>query len=167
MSFIDTSTLEECTEQQVRSRFPNVTFATNDFPPGGYAEIIETAPPEYEALTHECRPVGVNALFERQWVVTPLGQDEIDRRAAYARAMSVPPSVSRFQARAALYQAGLLAKIEAYMAGPDVDPIAKLAWQDAQEFRRTSPTVAALAALLGLSDAALDELFTAAAQIKA
>ena len=79
----------------------------------------------------------------------------------------VPQSVSRFQARAALYQAGLLAQIEAYMASEQADPIARLAWQDAQEFRRTSPTVAALAALLGLDDAALDALFTAAAQIQA
>ncbi len=80
---------------------------------------------------------------------------------------SVPQRVSRFQARAALYNADLLGTIEAYMASPDVDPIVKLAWEDAQEFRRTSPTVASLSTLLGLNSEALDALFIAAAKIEA
>lgn len=47
----------------------------------------------------------------------------------------VPQSVTRFQARAALHLAGLLPQVEALMADPATDPIARLAWQDAQEFR--------------------------------
>jgi len=80
----------------------------------------------------------------------------------------LPPalqSVTRFQARAALYNAGLLDAAEALMA--DADPIARLAWSDAQTFQRNSPTIAALAPALGLSDADIDALFAAAALIDA
>lgn len=81
----------------------------------------------------------------------------------HRRAMMV---VSRFQARAALHLAGLLPSVEALMAG-DVDPIAKLAWEDAQEFKRMSPTILALSQSLGLTDAQLDALFDAAMSIDA
>lgn len=79
----------------------------------------------------------------------------------------VPPEVSRFQARAALLQAGLLDDIEAYMADPATDPFVKLAWQDAQVFKRNSPTVLSLQPLLGLTDGQLDDLFRFAATISA
>ncbi len=75
--------------------------------------------------------------------------------------------VSRFQARAALHLAGLLEQVETLMQSPDTDMLARLAWQDAQEFRRLSPTVLTLASALGLTDAQLDELFTVAAGISA
>lgn len=80
---------------------------------------------------------------------------------------AVPPIVSKFQAKAALRGAGLLDQVEQMMADPAADPLAVLAWQDAQEFRRTSPTVAAMAGALGLDAAALDALFTTAAGIEA
>jgi hypothetical protein len=79
----------------------------------------------------------------------------------------IPQTVSRFQARAALYQAGLLDQVETLMSDPATDMMAKLAWADAQEFKRTSPTIATMAAELGLSDTDLDDLFTQAAQIDA
>ena len=84
-----------------------------------------------------------------------------------APASSVPQTVTRFQARAALHLAGLLSSVEALMSDPQTDMLAKLAWQDAQEFRRTSPTVLAMATALGLDEAALDALFTSAAGIAA
>lgn len=80
---------------------------------------------------------------------------------------AVPAIVSRFQARAALHLAGLLSQVEALMADPATDMLARLAWTDAQEFRRTSPTVLAMGSALGLDDAALDALFTTAAGIEA
>lgn len=80
---------------------------------------------------------------------------------------TIPQSVSRFQARAALHLAGLLDDVETMIAAPGTPALAKLAWQDAQEFRRTSPTVLAMAGALGMTDAQLDDLFTAAAGIDA
>lgn len=75
--------------------------------------------------------------------------------------------MSRFQARAALLGAGLLDDVEALMASPATPAIHRLAWTDAVEFRRDSPTIAAVAAALSLSDAQLDGLFTVAAGITA
>lgn len=76
-------------------------------------------------------------------------------------------SVTRFQALAALHLAGLLPQVEALMDDPETDPLARLAWTNAQEFRRQSPTVLGMAAALGLGAEQLDDLFTAAAGIDA
>lgn len=77
----------------------------------------------------------------------------------------IPQIVSRFQARAALYGAGLLPSVETAIAA--ADPLVQMAWVDAQEFRRDSPTILAMAGALGLTDTQVDELFTAASQIQA
>ena len=76
-------------------------------------------------------------------------------------------TASRMQARVALHQAGLLAAIEAAVA--ESDPMVQIAWSDATEFRRTSPTIATLAAALAppLSDEQLDDLFEQAMQVTA
>ena len=79
----------------------------------------------------------------------------------------VPPEVSRFQARAALLQTGFLADVQAYMDDPATDPFVRIAWQDAQVFKRQSPTVLSLQPLLGLTDEQLDDLFRFAATISA
>lgn len=80
---------------------------------------------------------------------------------------SVPETVTRFQARAALHIAGHLSAVEALMANEATPVLARLAWQDALEFKRQSPTVQAMAAALGLDDSAVDQLFITAAQIEA
>lgn len=74
--------------------------------------------------------------------------------------------VSRFQARAALRQAGLRSQVEAIMDDPATDPLVVDAWADAQEFKRMSPAVLNLAAGLGLTDAEVDDLFEQAALIE-
>lgn len=78
-----------------------------------------------------------------------------------------PQVVSRFQALAALLQAGLLDAVQAWVDDTDTDPLHRLAFTTATEFHRDSPTLAAGAAALGWSDAQLDALFIAAASIKA
>ena len=79
----------------------------------------------------------------------------------------VPQTVTRFQALAALHLAGKLTAVQAIMAAPETPMLAKLAWENALSFERSSPTLASLAAMLGMTDADLDALFTAAAQIEA
>lgn len=71
---------------------------------------------------------------------------------------------SRFQAKAALHNAGLLTAADAAVAA--ADDLTKMAWADATEFRRNSPTIAAIGAALGLADAEIDDLFNAAIQIE-
>lgn len=91
---------------------------------------------------------------------------DIDWRQSYnPGAAVIPAEVSRFQARAALHIAGLLPSVEAALAV--ADPLAQIAWADAQVFRRDSPTIAALAAAIGMTEAQIDALFIQAAQIQA
>ncbi|WNO06053.1 hypothetical protein [Rhodoferax mekongensis] len=82
-------------------------------------------------------------------------------------AQVVPESVTRFQARAALYQAGYFDAVTEIMSNPATPMLMKLAWQDAQEFRRDSSTVQALSQILGLTSEQVDQLFIAASGISA
>jgi hypothetical protein len=75
----------------------------------------------------------------------------------------VPTVVSMRQARLALYGAGLLDQVNALVASstPDV----RIEFEYATELRRDWPTLVALAAGLGLTDAQIDDLFIAASQL--
>lgn len=77
----------------------------------------------------------------------------------------MPMTVSRFQALAALMQAGLLDEVKAWADAPGADPLQKLAFETAAEFTSTSPAVRAGAAALGWSDEKLLALFHAASRI--
>lgn len=79
-------------------------------------------------------------------------------------AQPVPAVVSRLQAKAALFQAGLLSQVEAAIS--EADPIVQMAWADAIEFRRQSPVILAMAGELNLSEAQVDDLFRAASLIE-
>lgn len=91
---------------------------------------------------------------------------EVEAATYVAPVVPVPLSISRFQARAALYLAGLLDDVEALMSHPDTPMLAKLAWADAKDFERDSPTVAAMADQLGWSPSFVDELFVTGGGIK-
>lgn len=78
----------------------------------------------------------------------------------------VPPEVTRFQATAALLQAGLLDEIESYMVAPTSDPFTRLAWRSVLVFKRTSPLVASIGSLFGLTDSQIDDLFIFAETIE-
>lgn len=81
--------------------------------------------------------------------------------------LRVPQVVSRLQAKAAIYLSGQLEAVDALMANEATPMLARLAWANALEFKRQSPTVLAMGAALGLSDDAIDQLFITAAQIEA
>lgn len=80
--------------------------------------------------------------------------------------ITVPQEVTRFQARAALYQAGLLDGVESLIAAPEADRMLVLAWQDALTFKRHSSFVQAMAQQLSLGESQLDELFISASNIE-
>lgn len=77
----------------------------------------------------------------------------------------VPQSVSRFQARAALYQAGLFEIVDGMMNGQSADMMHKLAWNDAQEFYRSSALVQGMTLALNLTSEQVDDLFRSASKI--
>ena len=72
---------------------------------------------------------------------------------------------SRFQAKAALTQMGLLDAAEAVIA--QADALTRLAWAEAVEYRRTSPTINAMGVALGLTEDQMDDLFAIAMSIEA
>jgi hypothetical protein len=79
----------------------------------------------------------------------------------------VPKVVSRFQARAALVQSGYFEQVDAYMIALPKTDIKRMAWEDAETFDRTSATLLAMAQMLNLDSAGLDDLFVLAASIQA
>lgn len=81
---------------------------------------------------------------------------------------SIPPKVTRRQARQALLLAGKLQMVEpAINAIPDATQRAMIMieWQDSLEFERTRPSLIALAAAIGMTSADLDALFIQAAKL--
>lgn len=75
--------------------------------------------------------------------------------------------VSRFQARVALCNFGLLDAVNKLMADSTTPLIAKEAWESASIFKRNSPTVITLGAGLKLTEEQIDELFKAALEVQA
>lgn len=94
----------------------------------------------------------------------PVLQDVAEATATLAE-WRATAKVSRFQAFAALDAVGLLDDATALVTAQG--GVAKLAWDNAIEFRRSSPTINGLASAMGLTDEALDALFLAAAEIEA
>lgn len=83
------------------------------------------------------------------------------------QAPAVPASVTRRQAKQALFLAGKLTAIESTIAGM-ADPAKTLAdiyWQDSQTFDREHPMIADLGAAVGLSSGDIDDLFRAAEKL--
>jgi len=79
----------------------------------------------------------------------------------------IPATVTRFQALAVLAAGGYLPTIKTYIATLGEDNIIRLAWENAADWERTSPTLNALATMLNLTSAEVDDLFIAAAQVSA
>lgn len=75
--------------------------------------------------------------------------------------------VSRFQGRAALFNAGLLNTVDTYFSSTVPMPLEKEAWNNVTQFERLSPLVIKMGQELKLTDAQLDQLFTSAAMIRA
>lgn len=134
------------------------------------AEVHATKPESHADLNwiETELPVEPGCTYENGVFVSLADQQQqiIDAEAA-ARADLVPQVISKFQAKMILHAYGLLPAVDAVMADPATDITARLAWEDAQEFRRHSPTIAAMAAMLDLSSEQLDTMFKQAAQIEA
>lgn len=85
-----------------------------------------------------------------------------------APAAAVPQRVTRAQGKAALYKAGLLAQVEAFVEGlPEGEDkaFAQFALSDCNNWERGSAFLNAAAKQLGLTQERLDELFRTAAGI--
>lgn len=79
----------------------------------------------------------------------------------------VPQSVTIRQAKLQMSRAGILAAVDAAIAGMEgrAGDEARIEWQYATELRRAHPLVEALGPTLGLTDEEIDALFVEAAKI--
>lgn len=98
------------------------------------------------------------------WVDAVGGEPTPDQVAAVLTFRPVPQTVYLWQAKAALAAAGKLEAANAAIAGSGNELI-QLAWAGAPQISRTSPSVEAMGAIIGLDAAAIDALFLAAAEI--
>jgi hypothetical protein len=115
-----------------------------------YAQWVANGNPKAEYYVPIPDPPGPGYTFDgTDWIAPPV---------------YIPQSVTRFQGKAALMQAGLLASVEAAVAASD-DALLQLAWDEALTFERQSTMVTGLAAAIGLTEQQIDDLFVAAAQI--
>jgi hypothetical protein len=97
----------------------------------------------------------------------PVLQALIDRRELPAPPPRVPREIANWRAKAVLSAMGKLAAVEAAIQSmPEPErTIVSLAWSGDAKLARKGKTVTGMAAVLGLSDDAVDELFIAADQI--
>lgn len=75
-----------------------------------------------------------------------------------------PDVITPMQAKLALHNAGLLTAVLAVV--DQADAAAKIAWENAEVFRRDSPLLNQLATAAGITQEHLDTLFAAAKQIR-
>lgn len=99
------------------------------------------------------------------WVYQDIPQASQETDANGPEIDLVPKSVTRFQVRVALHNAGQLDEVESLMTAPDTPMRIKLAWCDSQEFPRDSATVQAIGLALDISSSQIDDLFIAASVI--
>jgi len=80
---------------------------------------------------------------------------------------TIPTVVSPLQGNVALIQTGKMDAVQALLNDPATDPMIKVVWDKASQFRRDSPTLQAVAQKLNWSESDLDALFELAATINA
>jgi hypothetical protein len=79
----------------------------------------------------------------------------------------IPSSVTRFQALATLAAGGYLDTAHTYIDALPRSNVQRLAFENATDWERTSPTLNALATMLNLTSTEVDDLFIAASSISA
>lgn len=150
---------------------PSTAFR-NEWPGGEvdgvYYETVEitsipTFDPETQKISESTPERNEEDKLIQSWTITDLTTEELEEKLLNKRSKMV---CSRFQALAALYGAGLLTSIESIINNPESDPMLKLAWDNALEFRRLSPMLITLTSTMGLTDEQLDNLFIQALSIE-
>lgn len=160
-------------ENEIRQGRPyrNFSFGKNsmeaDYRAANLWPIVGSAPsfdPDTEVLEGPTYQVNTDEqIVQKNYNVRALTQQEVaDRLQTKRNGMVVSP----FQAKAAMLAAGIYSTVESLVLNSE-DETLKLAWEYAIEWRRTSPSVIALAQAANLTDVDLDNLFEAAALIEA
>ena len=126
--------------------------------------------PKYHTFEPPPEKDGYHAVMNGGWVLVegPVPEEpppyvpSADELLAQARSNMV---VSPLQAKAALFNAGLLDQLEAYVNNPATDRIIKIAYDNATEWRRLSPMIDGMASQFGLTPEQVDSIFIEASSI--
>lgn len=171
--FINTVTLQQCTEAEIRASFPNVSFAHPFVAPDGYAVLFQSPKPDYNPVTHTVVEGGpqltVKGHWEQTWVLQPIYQTPEQEAAALAadaeakRIAAIPYDVSMRQASLALLNAGLLDDVEALVA--TLPRAYQIEWERASKVQRDNPLVEIVRQQQGMTTVQIDDLFTLAATL--
>lgn len=116
----------------------------------GLYTIVDDPIPEGKVATSNTLEFA-GGVVSRHWVLTD------------APPPPVPSQVTPAQAKAQLFEAGLLDQAEAAVAGHPY-ALVRIYWDSASAFERNNAYINGIGIELGLDDAALDALFTSAAQ---
>lgn len=161
--YINTQTLAQITESEIRALYPNTSFPVPFVAPDEYAYVFP-APAQYDPITQtatEIAPTLTNkGHYEQTWTVTNKSAEVIAAEAEARRIAAIPLVVSPRQIRQALTRVGLRASVEAAVTAGDQDT--KDWYEFATEFQRANPIVVALGAALNVTDRQLDDLWTLA-----
>lgn len=152
------------TFEQLRAQYPQTMFPQDfagDF--AHFASVSMDDYPAYDAATHKVvalAPVLTDGEWRQAWYVVALNQQEIDD----ARRAGIPTSCTPAQGLIALYALQSITEEDIATAIAAIpDPVqrysAQIGYTRATTWERTSATMQALAALLGLSESELDALF--------
>lgn len=182
--YINTQTLTQHSEQDIRLLNPNTSYPFPFPTPTGYEVVFTNPQPTLDTATQVAREVTPvltsKGTWEQTWevvakyvdytteegVVVTAGEQQAAVEEA-ARLASVPSFVTMRQARLALLQSGHYATVLDYitnMAG-DAGIAARIEWEYSQDVKRSQPLTQSLAALLNLTELQVDELFIAAAAL--
>ena len=156
--YINTTTLAEyANDSAVRAAFPQTSFPSELSPQvlaeHGIYQVRQMTPPAHDAATQMIEaspPVLMDGQWTLQWAVRGLTIEEWAARRARMKC-------SRAQGQLALLQAGVLDAMESWVAtqprATQIEYFSRVTW------RRDWPLVATGAAVLGLTEAQVDELF--------
>jgi hypothetical protein len=158
--YINTTTLQQASESELRAQFPNTSFSIPFVPPEGWMYVFPyPKPQEPNSYVIPGTPeLTVLGHWEERWNVVPFSQEEIDARAEQSRLSAIPYAVSPRQIRQGLTAVGLRASVEAAIAVANQDT--KDWYEFATTFERNNPLVLTLATALNVTERQLDDLWT-------
>ena len=156
-------------DNEFRALYPNTSFPAvlsvellNDF---GADPVLEGPQPTLTAdqyAVYDGVIQDANGNWMTSYVAVDYTAEEIAARVEQWRQSA---TVTPFQGRVALSDAGLLANVETAIAAADEKT--KVAWEYALEWKRMSPMIVTLATSLNLTDEQVDTLFKEAASVQA
>jgi hypothetical protein len=184
MNYINTTTLVEYSESEIRSANPNTSFPRPFVPPEGYEIVFDAPKPDFDKATQAARLISARLTdkghWEQTWEVvarfTEVTDDEgvthtvAEQEATAAEAKrlaAVPASIEMGQARAILIIHGYMDAVISALAGiTGVEGrLARSRFEFSLNVKRNDPLTQAMQAALDLTELQLDDLFTAASKL--